>query len=434
MNQSIILSTFICVSIAFPLVATATDVGEEEINKKIESLEQRLQQVESDNAEAVSVQAPASQQGNNAFNPSVSVILDGALVSYKNNPENYTLPGFAAGGDFGLASEGFSLGESEITLSNNIDDKFYGQLTLAFADAGGQTEVGVEEAFFETLALDNGFTLRGGRFKSALGYLNQQHAHAWDFYDIPLVYQGLFGGQYADDGLRLSYIVPTDMFVELGAEVFSGSKYPAGGNHSGVGSWTAFANLGGDIDDSQSWQAGVSYWQADSIERAYNDIGVLPSFSGDSNIVGLNAVYKWAPDGNYREENLKFQFEYFRRDDNGELTLLDNSSLQTSSLDSQQSGWYAQAIWQFMPTWSAGVRYDRLESDNSGSDLAVLGSAGLISDGHTPTRSSVMAQWLPSEFSRIRLQFNRDESYQVADNQMFLQYTFSIGAHGAHQY
>jgi hypothetical protein len=75
-----------------------------------------------------------------------------------------------------------------------------------------------------------------------------------------------------------------------------------------------------------------------------------------------------------------------------------------------------------------------VDSDNTGSDEAVLDEAGLVSNGHTPKRASLMVEWLPSEYSRIRLQYNRDDSYSITDDQLFLQYTFSIGAHGAHQY
>ncbi len=436
MAKLILQNTIICLLLSTPIVVlSATD---EELNKKLQALEQRLLIVEQEKADA-SIRQSTGQTTNNGFNPAISVILDGVFASYKNNPEDYALSGYALGGEAGLAPEGFSLGHSEISLSNNIDDKFFGQFTLAIAEHDGSTVVELEEAFFETLALGSGFSVRGGRFYSGIGYLNQQHEHAWDFQGAPLIYRGLFGNQYFDDGLRLTYIVPTDLFIELGSEVFAGGKYPAGGQHSGAGSWTAYVNLGGDIGFSHSWQTGISYWSADQIEREYGGhdhggVGEVPLFEGDSNIVGLNAIYKWAPNGNYRERNIKLQFEYFDRDEEGDLTLLNSSPLETSTLNSRQDGWYAQAIWQFVRTWSVGLRYDMVDSDNTGSDEAVLDEAGLLSHGHTPKRASIMAQWVPSEYSRIRLQYNRDDSYQVTDDQVFLQYTFSMGAHGAHQY
>ncbi len=385
------------------------------------------------------VNAQMPQTSNNAFNPAISIIIDGVYASYKNHPEDYELPGFTLGGEAGLGAAGFSLGHSELVFSSNIDDKFYGQFTLAIADHGGEIELELEEAFFETLALGNGFTVRGGRFFSGIGYLNQQHQHAWDFYDAPLIYRGLFGNQYKDDGVRVSYIAASDLFLEFGAEAFAGTSFPAGGEHDGVGSWTAFANVGGDVGDSHSWQTGLSYWSADKIHREYgghehDGAAEIPVFEGDSNIVGLNAIYKWAPGGNYREQNLKLQFEYFKREDQGDVELEGSAPPETSSLNGEQDGWYLQAIWQFAPQWRVGARYDSLGSDNSGSDGHVLEEAGLIADGHAPKRSSLMAEWVPSEFSRIRLQYNRDDSYQQSDDQIFLQYTMSLGAHGAHAF
>lgn len=435
MKISIIKSTTLCVLCSYQVAAASA--ADEDLNKKVELLEQRLDAVEK--LADPQVRPPANQVNNNAYNPAISVVLDGVYASYKNNPEDYILPGYALGGEAGLAAEGFSLGHSEIILSSNIDDKFFGQFTLAVAEHDGETSIELEEAYFETLSLGYGFTIRGGRFYSGIGYLNQQHQHAWDFYDAPLIYRGLFGDQYLDDGLRLSYVLPTELFIELGGEVFAGGKYPAGGEHSGAGSLTAFLNFGGDIGISHSWQSGISYWSADNVEREYGGhdhagASEVPLFEGDSRILGFNAVYKWAPNGNYRDKNLKLQFEYFSRDEEGDLMLLNSDPQETSSLDSKQDGWYAQAVWQFLRTWSIGVRYDMAESDNTGSDLSVLEESGLLTAGHRPRRASIMAQWEPGEYSRIRLQYNRDDSYQLTDDQVFLQYTFSMGAHGAHQF
>jgi len=108
--------------------------------------------------------------------------------------------------------------------------------------------------------------------------------------------------------------------------------------------------------------------------------------------------------------------------------------LETSTYDGDQTGWYAQTIYQFQPQWRAGLRYDRLDSNNRGSDADVLGEAGLDNEGHTPKRTSAMIEWVPSEFSRVRLQYNRDRSYEESDDQVILQYTTSLGSHGAHQY
>ena len=52
-----------------------------------------------------------------------------------------------------------------------------------------------------------------------------------------------------------------------------------------------------------------------------------------------------------------------------------------------------------------------------------------------PSRTSLMFDCSPSEFSRLRLQLARDRSRPGADRrQVFLQYIMSLGAHGAHTF
>ena len=63
----------------------------------------------------------------------------------------------------------------------------------------------------------------------------------------------------------------------------------------------------------------------------------------------------------------------------------------------------------------------------------VLEESGLEDDGHNPERYSLMLDWSPSEFSRLRAQYNRDNSrLNGTDNQWSLQYILSMGSHGAH--
>ena len=52
-----------------------------------------------------------------------------------------------------------------------------------------------------------------------------------------------------------------------------------------------------------------------------------------------------------------------------------------------------------------------------------------------PRKNSLMVDFSPSEFSRVRLQLARDRARDGApDNQFFIQYQMSLGAHGAHSY
>ncbi len=103
---------------------------------------------------------------------------------------------------------------------------------------------------------------------------------------------------------------------------------------------------------------------------------------------------------------------------------------QADAYRSKQSGWYAQGVFQFVPRWRAGYRYDRLDSGT-----ASFGAIPIAHQDYKPHRHSVMLDFSPSEFSRFRLQIAQDRSMQsVTDNQVILQYVHSLGAHGGHRF
>jgi len=386
-----------------------------------------------------------SQTSDNSFNPAISVVLQGGVASYSKDPEEFHFEGMPLGGEAGLHDEGLALWEAELIASASIDNIFYGQLTIGLHTEDGDIEVDVEEAFVDTLSLPGGFGLRFGRFFSALGYLNEHHTHAWDFADAPLAYQAFLGKQYRDDGIRATWVAPTDnLLVEIGAEALRGDSYPGGGNDNNFGAvHNLFMHIGGDVGEDSSWQLGISRMDVDVVERssgghAHGHGGDGPVFSGDSDLTVLDAVWKTALAG---ERALILQGEYFMRDENGQVTAEDGDAV--FNYDGEQEGWYLQGIFQFDRRWRAGLRYDRLEADN---DLVMLSNTtgeadddifeetGFLSGNNDPHRWSAMLDWTPSEFSRLRLQYAKDESRGETDHQVFLQYIMSLGAHGAHQY
>lgn len=381
----------------------------------------------------------AEKQG--TFNPDISLIIDGRYGSYSNTT-NYALPGFMLGGEASRGEKGYHLGHNELILSSNIDDMFYGKLTAAIADHEGETKVELEEAFIETLALGSGVTLKAGRFYSNLGYLNNQHGHSWDFTDAPLMYRALFGNQLVDDGLQVNWTAPTDTYLKLGAEGLRGGRYPTGGAaKDGMGVNVLYAKLGGDVGVSNAWQLGFSHISADANGRkagghAHSGTAETPTFYGHSEYNMIDFVWKWAPNGNNRERNFKFQAEFFERKENGRVDMVksDKTVAETSSYSGKQKGGYVQAVYQFMPRWRIGYRYDQLEANNTVTNATVLDESGLKTAGHTPKRSTIMLDYSHSEYSRIRLQFAKDDSYADSDNIVFVQYIMSLGSHGAHRF
>ena len=364
---------------------------------------------------------PSTSQS--SFNPAISLILMGHYAAFDNDPEDYAIPGVSLAEETDPGPEGFSLSESELVISANVDNMFFGRFTAALTP---ENEVEIEEALVQTLALPAGLTAQFGRFYSDIGYLNSKHAHQWDFVDQPLVYRVYLGNQYNDDGLQLRWLAPTDMFLEFGGEVFRGENYPAGGAaNQGAGSYTLFMKAGNDVGISHSWLAGLSYLATQSENRQTETGDTL--FTGDEDLVIADLVWKWAPAGNDSVTSLVFQTEYMINLEQGNYTIGGN----TNPIDRKNTGWYAQLLYKFQPRWRAGMRYDRLNIEDPGS---VFSGTSLATQGHTSKRISAMVDFSHSEFSRFRLQFNHDESYAVTDNQWYLQYTMSLGAHGAHRY
>lgn len=415
---------------------------------RIQALEQKLKDAEARSASAAAAAPspppamasvpPAVPSGISAFNPAISVVLQGVYANLSQDPKQYAIAGFAPSGDIAPAKRGFSLAESELGLSANVDDKIFGNLIFSLSP---ENTVEVEEAYGVLTALPNGFTPKFGRFLSSVGYLNDQHQHVWDFYDAPLPYQAFFGGQFRSDGLQLKWVAPTDTFVELGAEIGDGASFPGSEhNRNGVGSVAAYAHAGGDIGASHSWRAGLSYLRARSQDRQYAQTDVAGAdaqlgFSGTSQVAIADFVWKYAPSGNARNTNFKLQGEYFWRKETGSLTydLGDAFGLtNTSDYSSRQSGWYLNGVYQFMPQWRVGARYDRLDPGtvDYGANSAYLGSSSF-----NPQRYALMFDYTPSEFSRFRIQFQRSKLQpELTDNQLFIQYILTLGAHGGHKF
>ena len=451
----------------------------EQYQKRIEALEQRLQQAEGAahtaqgaavraegvaataadtatkaeaqavKAESAAVQAGIRPASEAAFNPAVSVILNGAYANLSKDPARYQITGFVPTlGDVSPGRRGFSLGESELALAANVDHLFRGSL---IATLQPDDRIGVEEANIQSLGLSNGITLKAGRFFSSVGYQNEIHAHAWDFTDAPLANKVFLGNQLADDGLQLKWLAPTDTFFEIGTEIGRGRAFPASNrDKNGAGASNLFARLGGDIGASTAWRLGASHLATTAQNRNYDDLDssgaqVNNSFNGKSGLWALDGILKWAPNGNGTHTNFKLQGEYFRRSEEGNLTYNAAAnaaalrSTSSGSLNSAQSGWYAQGVYQFMPMWRLGYRYDRL---NSGSVKLGLVDSGALSAADFPifsrndaTRNTLMVDFNASEFSRMRLQLASDKSrLGMTDTQLFLQYIVSLGAHGAHKF
>ena len=464
-------------------LAAQIDALKQDYEKRIAALEAQLAGMKAKAPAADGKAAPASKPsmrtGDNSFNPAIGVVLNAMFVD--RSDEEVGLPGFQLGHESERPEKGFSLGHSEVTMSGNIDDKFRGGLTLGLGAHDGETEVELEEAYIQTLAgsgMPDGVRLKAGRALWTFGYLNEQHAHGDDFADRPLPYRAFLDGAYNDDGAELSVVIPGDIYSEIGGGLFRGGDVPFGGSESGREAWSAYARVGGDVGRNSALRLGAYVLDGEAHGRAgaphahedehghedeehahegeeeeegheehdHAEYFSNGSFAGDTRLFGVDFRYTLAPTGNAREQELILQGEYFRRSEAGVYTLEGEqhceiegpdedtsptleehehhceTESETERLNGDANGWYAQAVYKFMPRWRVGARYARLSPPSD---------AELDNDVST---FSAMLDWTNSEFGRVRLQYNRETFGDVRDNQLILQYVMSLGAHGAHSF
>lgn len=409
---------------------------------KITALENKVQSLEAkqtQTAEKVARVEPAAgplprpatdtrQVNDNSFNPEIGVILQGKYQAFSENDSE--LAGFGLGEEGERGKEGLGIDESELNFSASVDDKFRGSATIALHEHEGETEIEIEEAYIASTSLPYGLEVKAGRFFPELGYLNSHHSHADDFADRPLTNRAFLDGNYGDDGVQIAAILPTDFYSEIGGGVYRGDDFP-GGDASGsdIGSWTAYGRVGGDIGQNTSWRAGLSTLQVEEGTRSANED--MLTFTGESGLYVADARVVYAPTGNNADQEIIFQGEYFIRDEDG---IYNDADAVTGDIayDDSQSGWYAQSVYKFAPQWRVGARYSQLYAGDVPAGL--VGSA-IDDEGHNPWAAAAMLDWTPSEFSRLRAQYNREELADGQDdNQIILQYIMSIGAHGAHAY
>lgn len=435
-----------------------------EYENRILKMEEKLEEMKAEASEAKTTYSkskdkiyPSRAIYNRNLNPSIGAILGGRFAAFSSDEDE--IPGFVLGHEGERGAEGISLGETELNFSTSVDDKFYGHITTALADHGDGVEIELEEAYVETLpgfGLPTGATIRMGRAFWTMGYLNEHHAHADDFADRPLPYRVFLDKAFNDTGAQISYVLPTDFYVEAGGGVFRGDDFPfAGAEGNDINSFSAFLRIGGDIGQNSSWRIGGYLLDGEASGRggghghedehgdehaAENGHGheeeheeehgenleeffTAGMFTGDTRLYAVDLRYVWAPTGNIRQKEVLLQGEYFWREEEGVYTLAEGDEVHEEHLDGGSHGWYAQGVFKFSPKWRIGARYSQLYSpEDSGID-------------HDPYAVALMGDWSNSEFSRIRLQYNYEKvGEDLSDNQILLQYIMAIGAHAAHKY
>ena len=345
-------------------------------------------------------------------------------------------------GDHDPQQRGFNARNIELAFDGAVDPYFEGFANIVFKlDNDNATDVEVEEAFLQTTDLPFNLQLKGGQFFAAFGRINPTHPHTWDFADDPLVH-GLFLGP---DGLRgvgaqMSWTLPTPWYSQLLLGVQNGrgstgySFRNPGDNGIFFGRMTTDREMRGleDFVWIPRWENSVDLSSTQVVLAGVS--GAFGSNDTGSNtrtqIYGGDFLYKWKSahaEGGF--PFVKWQTEVMYRRFEAGRGMDDTFPVAETFHD---WGMYSQVLWGFKKGWVVGIRGDYLDAQDS----------KFTDDPSRQSRSRVSADltWYPTEFSKIRLQYNHDfidDSFFLAGrdvDSVFFQFEFILGAHGAHKF
>lgn len=405
-----------------------------------------------------------------AFNPQISVILDGNYYHDGIDGTGAVLVGQAlqaAGGhahahehegeeehehehDHGTIENGFNFREAELAFSATVDPYFDAAAYLAVTDDG---DVHLEEAWMQTRGLPYGLRVKAGKLLSDFGYINKQHPHQWDFVDQNLPYLNLLGDHgLQDKGIQLTWLPPLPVYALLGVEALQGdqelfgatlddadqTRLNLGDTRDGPRLWTTFAKVAPDLGQNHALQVGVSYahntqhQEVQTHTHAGEDELHENGFAGDADLWGLDLVYKYDATGPHGQGDLKLQTEYLRSIKDLDVRSSPHEEIIGSRRTFTTDGLYAQAVYGLAPKWKVGLRYDVLGLTNemTGAREADFGSSD---------RWTLNLTWSLSEFSQLRAQYAHNDIL-VAEQErerfdaFYLQFLVSLGSHGAHSF
>jgi hypothetical protein len=407
-----------------PIAAPAADSEVERLQRELESTKQalsatraqlestqdalgelsrRVDALQSGAPAAAAPPAPAATAATarlapvNADNPAVSFVVDTTLAT--DTDDSWDSIGYPGGWRFQLEN-------GELFLSAPIDPFLRG-----YASLNGTSEEGfdIEEAALITTALPWNLTVKGGRFFADFGRLPHWHDEALPFVDRPPSIDRLIGGESTSEGMEISWLAPLEQFVELTAGLYNavGAEYLEALNEDGFfgrRSFEEFNALGRlhtylDLSDTLNVELGGT-WLGVPNRSFRNLFGAELTLRHQPGTSGVYQGLVWGTEWLWNEQL---------------FNVLDDTGALVERQRFHRTGGYSYVEAFFARRYSAGTRFDYSEAPEGENDLAKTASAFLT--------------WMPSEFHRLRFQFDNSWGDQATNQRFTLQWTAFIGSH-----
>jgi hypothetical protein len=431
-----------------------------EQQKTIESLKEELTRQKSRQPLAREETAPAavaaeaeirSRQPSGSRLRLIDISMDALFAAGTSTEEDESLQTLQGGGH-DPRKRGFTVQNVELSLMGAVDPYLNGESHIIFFldPLSGETELELEEIFLTTQALPYGLELEAGHFFTEFGRLNPRHPHQWHWQDQPVINTRLFGPDgMRGPGFRLGWLTPLPWFSELHvgvqnangetmASFLSSDEFfeerPIGGRPFVERRVKSLKDLVYLARLDNSWDLTDEVTAKLGLSGLYGPNATGPQ--ADTRIYGADLLVKWRPAMNERGwPFLVWESEVMKRDYEASAFLDDSDPADVIGLPAttlRDWGLYTQLLYGFHPGWAAGVRYEYA----TGSGRSVEGrEVDPFRDDRQ--RLSPLLSWQPTEFSRLRLQYNLDRADHLENDEahsVWLGVEFMYGAHPAHTY
>ena len=321
------------------------------------------------------------------MNPNIGVIGDFSYQIHSNDVD---------------LDRGFQFSEVEISFRMVLDP--YARADFFIAVVPPEEAVELEEGFITLLSLPYSFQARVGHFRPSFGKFNLTHPPETRLATLPLFLGNFFGEEgLAATGVSLSALIPNpwDIYIEWNIDILNGEEL-ASFKDNAPEDFLYLLHLKNffDVSENHSIEFGLSTMMTKSDASGH-----------ETRLYGADFIYRWKPliFGRYRSFTLQSE------------TIISRKEVENQNINS--FGWFLFLQYQFSQRWFAGSLYDYSGLPTSGDDVE--------------RRISAILSFWPSEFQTIKLQLQKSErnfSTPRSFISVYFQWTFIIGAHGAHKF
>jgi hypothetical protein len=253
-----------------------------------------------------------------------------------------------------------------------------------------------------------------------------------------LVLSRMFGPEgLRNPGARVSWLAPTPFYSELFLTVQNsqgGTAYSFRNDNEGEPLFGRTPGERGVRDVTDMLFApryAASFDLSDSQTLLLGSSAAFgPNSTGSdtrTEVYGADVFWKWKPVNHHGGfPFVSWQTEgMLRRYEAGEAGALPRETLT-------DWGFYSQVAYGFRKGWVAGLRGDYVAPWARAAYEDILGEDP---DRAARWRISPNLTWYPSEFSKLRLQYNFDHRQAIGpDHSVWLQFEFLLGTHSSHKF